>query len=217
VVVGFQSDPVGATVRVDGRLFCWKTPCWRRLTPGPHRATFERRRYSAATEVFTASAGATVRGTLAPRFGWVSVETEPPGIGIAIDGVVIGRSPVAWRDLDEGVAEIEILDPCWERTGQRLPVRAGERRALKLAPRPRVAELKVAAADASGDALDALVRVDGAAVGRAGATLRVPLCAKRVSVALGGETFEADLKLDRGKITTVTARPTRVTCARPVQ
>jgi hypothetical protein len=206
VVVSLESDPAGAVVQVDGQLLCKETPCKKRLAAGEHEAVFQKERYAPAAQRFTATKGAAVKASLAPRFGWISVETVPAGVRLAIDGAEVGASPVAWREADEGTVEVAIADPCWLRSGERVPVKAGERRAVKLQAKPRLAGLKVNAEDEKGNALETTVSVDGVPAGGAGATLKVPVCAKKLSVPLGSETFEADLDLDERKVALVIAR-----------
>jgi hypothetical protein len=209
VVVAFESVPEGAAVVVDGQMLCKETPCRRRLS-GAHEATFQKERYGASTERFTATKGVVVKATLAPHFAWLTVETEPAGVAIAIDGSDVGNSPVAAREVDEGMVEVAVSDPCYLRGGERVSLRAGERRTVKLAPQPRIAGLRVNTEDDQGNAVEADVRVDGLVVGRAGSTLKVPVCSKRLTVALGTTTFEEDLKLEESKVALVTAKPRRV-------
>jgi branched-chain amino acid transport system substrate-binding protein len=210
VVVAFESAPEGAAVRLDGQLLCSTTPCRKRVVAGAHQAVFEKERYTAATQKFTTAKGAVVKATLAPRFGWVAVETTPSGVGIAIDGSDVGKSPVSWREVDEGTAEVAVLDPCWFRSGERIAVKAGERRTVKLAPKPRLAGLKVNAEDEKGNAVEGDVRVDGVVAGPAGATLKVPVCSKRMSLPIGNQTFEKELQLVEGKVFFVDAKPEAV-------
>jgi formylglycine-generating enzyme required for sulfatase activity len=207
VVVSFESAPDGAAVLVDGQLLCKETPCRKRIAAGAHEASFQRERYASAVQRFTAADGAVVKATLSARFGWVSVETTPPGAGVSIDGADAGKSPVAWREVGEGTVEVAVTDPCFLRRGERVPVKAGERRLVKLEPKARIAGLKVNAEDEKGNAVDADVKVDGAVVGKAGAQLKIPTCSKLVTVRLGKETFEQELKLEEGKVAVIAAKP----------
>jgi formylglycine-generating enzyme required for sulfatase activity len=209
VVVAFESAPDGATVLLDGAVLCRETPCRKRVPAGAHEASFQRERYAPAVQRFTAARGATVKATLAPRFGWITVETTPPGLAVAVDGVDAGRAPLASHELDEGSREIAVVDRCWLRTGERIAVKAGERRTVRLAAKPRLAGLRVDAEDARGNAVEADVKVDGSVAGPVGATLKVPVCAKTVSVSLGKETFEAALTLEEGKVARVRATPAK--------
>ncbi len=206
-VVGFESEPPGAVVLVDGQLLCSATPCRKRVAAGSHEASFQKERHSAASQAFSAAKGAVVKGALAPQFGWVSVETTPPGLSVAIGGTEVGKSPVGWKEQDPGGVEVVVSDRCWLRTGERVAVEAGKRRTVKIEGKARMAGLKVNAEDEKGNALEGMVKVDGVEVGPVGATLSVPLCSRRVEVPLGKETFATDLKLEEGKVASVTARP----------
>ncbi len=207
VLVSFESDPEGAAVLVDGQMVCASAPCRKRMAAGSHEAVFQKERHSAARQPFTAATGAVVKGTLAPQFGWVSVETTPSGLGVAIGGTEVGKSPVAWREQEPGGVEVVVSDPCYQRTGERVALKVGERRAVKVTAQPRMAGLKVDAEDEKGNALEGKVRVDGVEIGAVGKTLTVPVCSRRVEVPLGRETFAADLKLEEGKVARVTAKP----------
>ncbi|MEN9799892.1 MAG: hypothetical protein RL653_3589, partial [Pseudomonadota bacterium] len=90
VVVKFESEPAGATVNVDGELLCQSTPCSKRIASGRHEVLFQKERYAAARLNGIASKGAVVRGTLAPKFGWLTIETEVPGIAVTVDGAEAG-------------------------------------------------------------------------------------------------------------------------------
>ena len=212
-VVAFESDPAGAVVLVDGQILCMGTPCKKRVAGGSHEAVFQKERYGAASQRFAAVKGALVKGTLVPQFGWVSVETTPPGLGVSIGGVDAGKSPVDAKEQDPGGVEVVVSDPCWQRTGERVAVQAGQRRTVKIVAKARMAGLNVEAEDEKGNAVEGMVKVDGVEAGAVGATLSVPVCSKRVEVPLGKEIFAADLKLEEGKVARLTAKPGAVASA----
>ncbi len=156
-----------------------------------------------------AAKGALIRGTLQPKFGWLAIDTDESGISVTVDGTEVGKTPVVEREVDQGTVEVAVADGCYLRTGERLAIKAGEKRTLRLAAKPRIAGLKVIAVDEQGNDLEATVRVDGKPVGEAGTTLKVPLCSREVSVTLGGREWREPLKLEEGRTTTLTARPGR--------
>jgi FKBP-type peptidyl-prolyl cis-trans isomerase/TolB-like protein len=219
-IVEFATTPPGATVRLDGALLCSATPCSKRVTAGAHLAVFEKERYTAATAKFVSGKGARVTGALAPTFGWLSVETVPVAVRVAIDGNEAGTSPVRDLEVDPGPIEVAVSDPCWSRTGERIVVTAADRRTITLRPRPRVAGLRVDTEDLVGNAVDAAVRVDGVTVGTAGAQLEVPVCSREVEVTVGNETLRQRLSLVEGKVTNLLLKPSARTpeqAARPAE
>jgi formylglycine-generating enzyme required for sulfatase activity len=82
-----------------------------------------------------------------------------------------------------------------------------ERRTLRLAAKPKLAGLKVNAVDEQGNDLEPTVRVDSKEVGEAGATLKVPVCSREVSLRLGNAEWREELKLEEGQVTLMTAKP----------
>jgi hypothetical protein len=206
VLVKFESEPEGASVRLDGELLCSVAPCSKRIAGGRHEVVFEKERYSAAKLVATAAKGAVVKGTLQPKFGWLSVETDVPGISVTVDGAEAGKTPITAREVDSGPVEVAVSDRCYVRTGERFAMKAGERKTLRLAATPRMAGLKVNAVDGRGNDLEAAVRVDGREAGEAGVALKVSLCAREASVRVGGNQWSESLKLEEGRVTVLTAR-----------
>ncbi|MEN9800419.1 MAG: hypothetical protein RL653_4116 [Pseudomonadota bacterium] len=207
VLAKFESEPVGATVRMDGALLCKSTPCSKRVASGRHEVVFEQERYAAATVAAVIVKGAVIRGTLEPKFGWLTIETEPPGVSVTVDGVDAGKTPVSAREVDQGTVDVAVSDGCYVRTGERLAIKAGERRTVRLAAKPKLAGLKVNAVDEQGNDLEARVRVDGRDLGEAGASLKVPVCSKEVSVELNSGEWREALMLEEGKVLVLTARP----------
>ena len=99
----FESTPGGAVVRVDGAMRCQATPCSKMLSPGQHGIVMEKERYEVATEHPTVIRGSTISLTLTPMFGWLTVETVPRGLNIAINEKSEGQSPfrpVKWPQVD---------------------------------------------------------------------------------------------------------------------
>lgn len=205
-VVAFESSPAGAIVRVDADLACHPTPCKASLTLGRHEAVVEKVRYAPAEVTVDVKRGAKVSVMLQPLFGVVEVETDPPGLQIALDGKAFGRSPISPAELDPGTYEVVIDEPCFHRTGERVFLKAGDHRKLRLDAKPRMAGLKVTAADAKGSAVEAKVRVGGRDLGDTGAVLRIPVCTRSVDVTTGAFTRAVPVSLVESKVVVVQAR-----------
>jgi TolA-binding protein len=205
VLVSFVSNPPGATVLMDGALKCQATPCSKRLPPGPHAVVFEKERFSAVRLNVNAKEGDEVKAQLEPQFGWVSVESEPAGLKVLVNGREAGKTPLTGLEVDPGGVEISLGDPCYVRGGERFNLSAGQRRTVRLEAKPRVAGLKVDAEDATGNALSGMVVVDGSTVGAVGKSLVIPVCAKQVSLSLDASWSRA-LVLEEGKTTVLSYR-----------
>jgi formylglycine-generating enzyme required for sulfatase activity len=211
-LVALDSSPRGAEVLVDGKPQCPATPCQARLAAGPHEATFQLDRHLTLHRKFTAAEGVQVTVDMLPRFGTVSVETEPVGLVVHVAGRDVGKSPIRSAELD-GVGEISVADRCFLPSAQALALRPGEHRDVKLVAARRTAALVVQAHDWKGVALPAaatMVTVDGVAVGPAWTALTVPLCGRELRVKLGDESFASSLRLEEGTTTTIRAQPNSI-------
>jgi hypothetical protein len=211
-LVALDSSPRGAEVLVDGKPQCPATPCQARLAAGPHEATFQLDRHLPLHRKFAAAEGVQVAVDMLPRFGTVSVETEPGGLVVRVAGRDVGKSPIRSAELD-GVGEISVADRCFLPSAQALAMRPGEHRDVKLVAARRTASLVVQGYDWKGVALPAaatMVTVDGVAAGPAWTALTVPLCGRELRVKLGDESFTSPLRLQEGTTSTIRAQPNSI-------
>ena len=63
---------------------------------------YEKQRYFDVSKTITVDKAQDVSLVLQPRFGWITVETSPPGLRIDIDGQDFGASPVRRKELGPG-------------------------------------------------------------------------------------------------------------------
>lgn len=196
-VVEFRSEPPGAVVRLNGSLLCQQTPCRRDVPKGAHLVVMERERYFPASQTTTLTGGKTVTLQLKPMFGTLDVQTDPPGIQVAVNGRAAGATPLLGLELDPAAYDVEVADRCFEPAREAVLVRHGESARVKLNPRPRLAAVTARAMDAGGDALSARVTVDERDVGDTPGTFQVPLCAQSITARLpDGRTRTERLFLD---------------------
>ena len=205
-IVGFESIPKGATVRLDGKLLCPLTPCTKSVGLGLHEVVFEKERYVETTISATIGEGAVVSAKLAPTFGWLDIQTRPDGVAVTINGKPAGTTPIENKDVDAGGVEVAIADPCFVRKGEGIVMGAGEHKTVSLAAEPRLAGLRVDAESDDGNAIAGDLYVDGALAGPLGRTLKVSVCAKRAALRVGGSVWESGLKLEEDRTTVVAAR-----------
>lgn len=182
VVAKFESTPAGAVVMLDGKLVCQTTPCSKAVAAGRHQVAMQKERYEQAGETTVLGKGSKVALTLAPVFGWLTVQTVPEGLPVHINGEDAGRAPILDREVDPAGYEVVVVDPCYVREGERVAVKKGEKRAVKIAPKARMGAVQVSAEDAQGNALEAVVSVDATPVGNAPGTFKVPICVAEIVV-----------------------------------
>ncbi len=215
VIVAFSSTPAGAVVLLDGQLLCQATPCSKLVAAGAHDVSMQREGFDTQTGQLEAKKGASMSLSLARVAARVAVESTPPGLLVRVDDQVAGRTPLAALDLAPGSHEIVVDDACWVREGERISLKRGEERTVRISPKERQAGLKVTAEDEKGNALEATVLVDGREVGTAPGSFKVSVCSKRVELRAGGLGFSQDLSLAEGKVESVHGKLTSATQVAP--
>lgn len=167
MVVSFTSEPAGAIVEVDGQPL-GETPCRRALAYGVYQVGFKKIRYLAHLQSLEVLAGEPVRvnAVLAPDFGWLTVESDPEGLAVTVDGEDWGFAPVQAREIGTGAHEIWVGATGYHAESHSVLISRGERSSLRVAPVPRNGGLTIVAVDALGNATEARVFVDGHNVGQ---------------------------------------------------
>ncbi len=202
ILVKFASTPRGATVLLDDQLLCDKTPCSRYMAPGSHDVRFELQRHRAFNDSFKVRKGLKVSGTLEPLFGWYSLETEPSGLDILLDGNRAGRTPIRKKEINPGIHKVEVNSRCHHPEGYRFQISAGQHKddIEVLAPAVRKSAIKVLAYSGE-DALEGDVYVDGKSLGRTGETITVPFCSRKVQLRTDdGRTWTRRLNLKEEEV-----------------
>ena len=200
-VLQFESQPSGAVVSLDGELLCQSTPCSREVGAGKHLVVVQAERHHRSERAVSVEDHGTVSFTLAPTFGRLSVTTEPPGLPVSIDDRVVGDSPLSAQELDPGLHSVVLASRCHLAEGERVTVEEGGARRVHLVARPRLAGVRVRAADSQGNALRATVRVEGRELGVTPTTLELPLCTAGLEVVAEGLPTKAQvLRLKEGEV-----------------
>ncbi len=208
VVAQFESEPSGTTVLVDGKVVCKETPCTKSIPSGRHDVTMSLEMYDDASQsVNITKASKKTRLVLPPAFATVTVETAPPGLPVEIDGKPMGSGPQTVR-LDPGAHEVMVRDRCFIDAGERIVVKKGDSRRVRVELAAKLSGLSVSAEDEKGNDLEADVEVDGKAIGSTPVTAKVATCSKEVVVqASGGRTWKQALSLRERETQNVVAKP----------
>ncbi len=192
-VVSFDSVPGGAMVEVDEQPI-GETPCRRALALGTYRVDIKKVRYvsySQVLEVKTGRPGA-VNTNLVPDFGWVTVESEPAGLSVSIDGKKAGVTPMTKQEIDTGTHDILVTSDDYHEEGRRIVVDRAEVETIHVAPVPRNGGLTVIAVDVQGNATTATVKIDGRNAGRAYEPITALRGKHQVEVVGAGGTWKGE-------------------------
>ncbi len=206
VLVYFESDPESAQLLVNGRLLCdgMEGGCTRLLPFGRHQVRMELNGYVAREEMLDLRDGQEIRWTLTPNFGWLTVETKPPGFPVTLDGEELGLSPVIERRVEAGARRIEVKAPCFRPAVKNVQIRRGKRVTRRLGLKRLKRVLKIRVLDENGRSVKARILVDGEPVGRAPGRLAVDGCASHLDVRdPRGVNWLGPLSLEAEGVTTL--------------
>jgi len=191
VVVAFESEPPGAVVMLDGKLLCQQTPCSKLLAPGRHALELQKENYLPVKEqVRLSKETKTVRRTLTPDFGWLTVNSTPTGLPVTLDGKPLGTTPVKKRRVGSGPHRVLVTALAYYHKGKEVVIGRGEHEEIDVAPSPRQGALEVFAQDQRGNDLVAAVTVDGRKVGETPYTGKLLIGDHEVQVVQGRGSWE---------------------------
>lgn len=203
VQVTFASEPSGAVVLLDGDLLCNETPCTKLVAPGAHDLQMTKAEYHMERQPVDLTKGTgTVRWSLRPKFGTIDVVTDPPGLGISINGDPShGQSPLRQLRLTAGPYRILVADRCFRELGEQILLQEGEHRTIRIDPPPKQIGLLVDAKDLKGDDAIVNVSVDGEARGNNADFIPTSVCAQQLRVTFpDGKVIDKALSIDGSKV-----------------
>jgi len=201
VVVAFETEPAGAVVLLDGKVLCQATPCSKLVAPGSHKVEFQLESYLPVRESVTVTERTgSVKRTLTPDFGWLTVRSTPAGLGVKLDDKPWGTTPVEQRQVSSGPHRVLVSDPRYFDKGKEIVVDRGEHEELDVELTAREGGIQVHARDRRGNDLRAQVVVDGKEVGRTPYSGKVMVGDHWVRVALNGESWEKDVTVREKQI-----------------
>ena len=213
VIVTFVSDPPGAVVLVDGKLLCSDTSkgCSKALDAGAHNVSMQLEGYLERTEPVAIQRGTAITWKLSPNFGWLTVRSTPSGLDVAVNGQVVGKTPLDQSRMAPGTYEVLVQSPCYLSTGKRVVIVRETTELVEVVPVARESAIQVSVEDGSGNAVAADVLVDGVKVGATPGTFKLGLCAREVEVrsAKHGawkKTLGDELKLEERSVTKLAAK-----------
>jgi TolB-like protein len=206
-VVRFECDPKEAVVTVDGKLLCRSTPCSKTLPVGAATVSMDAERYKRKEKTINIAQGMKpISFKLDPNFGWLSVNSEPSGLTVTIDGKDAGRTPISDMELDPGSYEVLVTDPRYYDKGERVNITVGKSRTVSVTLPAREGGIDVSATDENGNALSGEVFVDGRKVGDAPGTHKVLIGKHKIEVRTKSGSWKGEVEVKERKVETVVAK-----------
>jgi len=193
VIVQFESNPAGATLLVDGLVKCKETPCSVMIPKGTHEVSMQLERYLPEKQVVSLEKDKTIRWEIKPNFGWLNVYTEPSGLNIEIDDKPVGRSPIKKLILSPAPHKLSVKSPCYFMKEESFVLNKGETKELEFSLKPREGAIDVTIEDENGNPARAGVSIDGVKIGTAPGTFKINVCAKKIEISNGKESWSGSL------------------------
>lgn len=198
-IVKITTDPADAIVQVDGIMVCQATPCSKMISFGKHSITVQKENYVPHQKEYDVKQGFALNLTLEPDFGWITINSEPSGMGIELDGRDLGVTPVARKIIKTGPHQVQTKNQCHYNEMEKFVIKRGEEKTLTFKMKPKESILRVTAKDSQGNDLEADVMVDGNLIGKTPKKWKVPLCSKNVYVKDEAGEFNQELSLIEGE------------------
>ena len=123
-----------------------------------------------------------VAWTPSVRQAWLSVSSQPSGLGVWLDGAKSGVTPLNKKRLEPGSHEVLIRSPCHYDSGKRFSLAQDETKQIELRLLEKMGAVYVDAKTQEGYSIDADVFVDNKRVGKGPGPHRVSVCAQHLEV-----------------------------------
>lgn len=132
IIVYFESDPSGATISIDGEV-AGQTPKFKSkmIAAGKHQIMMEKEDYYTETKIMYLKKGDKVEFSL---YDGISIQTEPSGAMVRIDGVLVCQNTPCKRVLNEGKREIIIQKELYETKKETAVIKRGKDIHVSLEP-----------------------------------------------------------------------------------
>ena len=186
-VIGFTSSPTGASVFVDGRMVCSRTPCSQVVHRGQHDVRMVLQDYVESSARVKVDGDSTITRTMTPNFSEVTITSTPTGQNVYLDGRSIGRTPIKERRITAGnyllgVGGDNWDNECFRKTQKSLRLKRGVPQVVNFEPKPVPSAVNISALNERGDDVVAELWADGSFIGRTPGVHKVPKCTKSIEV-----------------------------------
>jgi len=181
--VSLNSLPAGAVVKVDGKTF-GKTPVELELAAGSHEIEISADRHKPWRERIEVKAGQPMTlpdVRLEPADGRLAIRSRPAGATVLIGTRYVGQTPLEVEVVAGKEHEIQLSKAGYESASRKATVASGEMKGLELvlAPQEGVVLFTIEPADAE-------LFVDGTALGKVPAELKLPAVEHAIEIRKEG-------------------------------
>lgn len=210
MIVKITTNPAEAVVLVDGAMLCQKTPCSKFISFGKHEVRIQKEKYLDYVKEHDIKTGVAINADLQPNFGWISIDSDPAGIEVTLDGQDLGKTPIAKMEIEKGAHQVETKNSCHFNQTEKFVIKIGEEKPIKFTMAPREAVLDIKATDETKENdIEADVEIDGRRISdQAGKTPKkyiIPMCSKYVLVKADAGEYGQSIELKEGQTEKISA------------
>ncbi len=170
-----NSEPTGAVVQLNGQQK-GKTPIdLPELASGDYTITVSKDLYHDSEEKYTITDGSDNERIikLHPAFGQLSVEVNPKGADVFVDGQFKGKAPITLDELPSGTFRLKVTQDLYETLDEKIIIEDGKTNKQLIVLSPRFGTLNI-----TGSPESAIITINGKSVGK------LPLVNYRVGTGL---------------------------------
>ncbi len=181
--IAISSEPVGATVFVDGEAM-GVTPALLEILEGEHQIMLSLPRFQDWQQNLSVSAGVHQNlepVVLQPAEGIVHLSTTPSAANVTLDGEYQGQTPISLSLSPGKPHRVAVFKPGHSSASRTLTMEPKEERELTLNLKPQLGEVLIQVQPA-----DASIRIDGTDRGNGSQTLSLPAFEQTLEVSREG-------------------------------
>ena len=170
-----KSEPTGAVVQLNGQQKGRTPIALPELASGDYTITVSKDLYHISEEKYTITDGSDNERTvvLHPAFGQLSVEVNPNGADVFVDGQFKGKAPITLDELPSGTFRLKVSQDLYETLDEEITIEDGKTNKQVVMLSPRFGTLNI-----TGSPESAQITINGKPVGN------IPLVNCRVGTGL---------------------------------
>lgn len=193
VTLSIETHPQNAVVILDGMPVCYESPCIQQVEKGRHSIEVHAEHFAAQSYTRELNQHYTEKIVLQAKGGWLSLTTEPSKLPIAVDGALMGISPLSRVSLLEGVHVVHVQGTCYQETQKSVLIESDKEAELHLTVLPLMRNISIHVENKIGEESIILI-ADGLRLGFVEKQMEIPTCTQHLSLV--SATQWASLKLE---------------------
>jgi len=179
------------------------------LDPGSYEVTIVDRRFVDQSKRIEIEAGEEKKIGFEMKYnvGWISVDSDPPGMKVFVGENEVGYTPIEKWELPQGRHTVKVADPKYYEQSREITLRGGESKPLDFGKmKPITGTLQIAAEDPQHRRVRADVYLDGEKIGEAPGDFKVIIGEYEVKVSKGNLEWKGSVEVKEGQVRRIEAK-----------